>query len=212
MGDDMEKKYISLTFDDGPTIGITDQVLDILESEQISASFFVIGQQITPETEYLVKRAHDMGCSIENHSWKHLYMTKLSEQEILEEIKSTTDKIIETVGEKPMFFRPPYIDYDQKMYNLIDLAFICGHGCNDWDMEVDAQTRIDMVLGEAAPGNIILVHDMADNIPTIEAIKVIIPTLKAQGYEFVNIRELFDSYGVKPERNRLYDGAMESRD
>ena len=77
-----EKKLVALTFDDGPTIGITDQVLDVLQENQVTASFFLIGQQITPQTEYLVKRAHDMGCTIENHSKTHQFMPKQSEQEI----------------------------------------------------------------------------------------------------------------------------------
>ena len=49
-----DKKLVALTFDDGPTIGITDQVLDILEENEVVASFFLIGQQITDETRYLV--------------------------------------------------------------------------------------------------------------------------------------------------------------
>ena len=49
-----QQKLAALTFDDGPTIGITDQVLDILEENDVKASFFLIGQQITEETEYLV--------------------------------------------------------------------------------------------------------------------------------------------------------------
>lgn len=56
-----DKKLVALTFDDGPTVGITDQVLDVLQENEIVASFFLIGQQITDETRYLVKRAHDMG-------------------------------------------------------------------------------------------------------------------------------------------------------
>ena len=46
-----QQKLAALTFDDGPTIGITDQVLDILEENDVKASFFLIGQQITEETE-----------------------------------------------------------------------------------------------------------------------------------------------------------------
>ena len=71
-----QQKLAALTFDDGPTIGITDQVLDILEENDVKASFFLIGQQITEETEYLVKRAYDMGCSIENHSLTHASMLR----------------------------------------------------------------------------------------------------------------------------------------
>ena len=205
------KKLVALTFDDGPTIGITDQVLDVLQENEVVASFFLIGQQITDETRYLVKRAHDMGCSIENHSKTHQSMPKQSRQEIVEEIQYTTDLIEEITGEKPVFFRPPYIDYDQKMYDLIDLGFICGYGCEDWVPSVTVKERVDRVLHDANPGFIVLLHDMSDNTNTVEAIKIIIPELKKQGYEFVTIRDLFQMTGVKPQKNVIYMGVNEVR-
>lgn len=205
------KKLVALTFDDGPTIGITDQVLDVLQENEVVASFFLIGQQITDETRYLVKRAHDMGCSIENHSKTHQSMPKQSRQEIVEEIQYTSDLIEEITGEKPEFFRPPYIDYDQKMYDLIDLGFICGYGCEDWVPSVTVKERVDRVLHDANPGFIVLLHDMSDNTNTVEAIKIIIPELKKQGYEFVTIRDLFQMTGVKPQKNVIYMGVNEVR-
>ena len=205
------KKLVALTFDDGPTIGITDQVLDVLQENEVVASFFLIGQQITDETRYLVKRAHDMGCSIENHSKTHQSMPKQSRQEIVEEMQYTTDLIEEITGEKPEFFRPPYIDYDQKMYDLIDLGFICGYGCEDWVPSVTVKERVDRVLHDANPGFIVLLHDMSDNTNTVEAIKIIIPELKKQGYEFVTIRELFQMSGVKPQKNVIFMGVNEVR-
>lgn len=207
-----DKKFVALTFDDGPTVGITDQVLDILQENEVVASFFVIGQQITDETGYLVKRAHDMGCSVENHSRTHRSMPKLSREEIVSEIQYTSDRIEEITGEKPEFFRPPFIDYDRKMYDLIDLGFICGYGCEDWVPSVTAQERIDRVLQVANSGFIVLLHDMKDNYNTVEAIKTIIPELKKQGYEFVTVRELFRRSGVKPQRNVTYMGANEVRE
>ena len=54
-----EKKFVALTFDDGPTPGITDQVLDVLKENDIVASFFLIGQKITEQSEYLIRRAYD---------------------------------------------------------------------------------------------------------------------------------------------------------
>ena len=207
-----DQKLVALTFDDGPTIGITDQVLDVLQENGVVASFFLIGHQITDETRYLVKRAHDMGCSIENHSKTHQSMPKQSRQEIVEEIQYTTDLIEEITGEKPEFFRPPFIDYDQKMYDLIDLGFICGYGCEDWLPSVTVQERIDRVLHDANPGFIILLHDMTDNTNTVEAIKTIIPELKKQGYEFVTVRDLFQKSGIKPQRNVIYMGVNEVRE
>ena len=79
-----EKKFVALTFDDGPTPGITDQVLDVLKENDIVASFFLIGQKITEQSEYLIRRAYDMGCSIENHSKTHPGMPELNDREILD--------------------------------------------------------------------------------------------------------------------------------
>ena len=56
-----EKKFVALTFDDGPTPGITDQVLDVLKENDIVASFFLIGQKITEQSEYLIRRAYGYG-------------------------------------------------------------------------------------------------------------------------------------------------------
>ena len=195
---------VALTFDDGPSVGTTDKVLDVLKENDIVASFFLIGQKITEESAYLVKRAYDMGCTMENHSKTHPGMTGLSDEEILEEISYTTNKIEEITGEKPAFFRPPYIDYDQRLFGLVDLGFICGYGCEDWLPEVPAVERVQRILAQAKPGFIILLHDMQGNVQTVEAIKTIIPELKKQGYEFVTIRDLFKKSGAAPERNTIY--------
>jgi len=200
----MSKKYISLTFDDGPTVGITDQVLDILEEYGIRASFFIIGQQVNDDNKYLMKRAYDLGCSIENHSWTHSFMDKLTAQEVTDEIERTTKLIVDVVGETPRFFRPPYIVYDQQMYDCIDLGFICGYGCNDWEPDMSKDNRVKTVCENAKDGQIVLLHDMQDNQQTVDAIKEIIPRLLDEGYEFVNIRELFANKGVTPKRNVTY--------
>ena len=59
-----EKKFVALTFDDGPTPGITDQVLDVLKENDIVASFFLIGQKITEQSEYLLRRASGLRISV----------------------------------------------------------------------------------------------------------------------------------------------------
>lgn len=109
---------VALTFDDGSALGITDKVLDVLDENGVTASFFLIENNINDKTALLVKRAHDMGCSIENHSRTHSAMTTLTGQEILDEICYTSDAIERITGDKPQFFRPPYIDYNKKMYDI----------------------------------------------------------------------------------------------
>ena len=208
----MGKKQMALTFDDGPTPGITDQVLDLLEQEGVRASFFLIGQQVTPETEYLVKREVAMGCSIENHSFTHQDMTKLTEEEIKEEIEKTSAVIRRVAGGDPQFFRPPFLLTDDKVYGATDMTFISGRGCRDWMPEVTAEERCRMILDAAGDGVMILVHDQPNNENTVEALKAAIPELKKRGYELVNIRELYENAGVKPEGNRMYACVYDTND
>ena len=202
----MEKKYIALTFDDGPNTTTTNDVLDVLEQYNIKASFFLIGNNINAENESVVKRAHDMGCDIENHSKSHPYMNEMTEEEIIEEVEYVNEYIKKITGESPSFFRPPYIAINNTMYDNIDLTFIAGFGCNDWDDAVPADRRAAVILRQAQDGGIILLHDAQGNDKTVEALHTIIPELQAQGYEFVTISELFEIKGktLNPDDKSLY--------
>ena len=201
---------IALTFDDGPNTVITPQVLDILEKEGIVASFFLIAQNITPESAEMVRRAKAMGCDIENHTVTHPFMDKLSVEEMLEEVNTCTEKIVEITGEAPKFFRPPFIAVNQAMYDNIDLIFICGMGCEDWVPTVTAEERAERVLANAADGQIVLLHDMQWNQNTVDALETIIPELKKRGYEFVTVSQLFERKGVTPQRGWLYSNALQT--
>lgn len=203
---------IALTFDDGPNTTITPQVLDLLEEYGIVASFFLIAQNITPESAKQSLRAFRMGCSIENHSVTHREMADMPPDEIREEIRVCTEKIIEITGEVPRFFRPPFISVSQTLYDTVDLPFICGSGCEDWVPSVSAEERARRVLANAKDGEIVLLHDMIWNTNTVEALKTIIPELKKRGFTFMTIRQLFDSCGVTPIRNRLYSNVFQTVD
>lgn len=201
-----EKKYIALTFDDGPNTTTTHEVLDVLEQYGIKGSFFLIGNNINSDSEKAVKRAYDMGCDIGNHSKSHPYMNDLSVEEIEAEIDYVNEYIVKITGEEPKFFRPPYIAINNTMYDTIDLTFISGFGCNDWDDKVTAERRAKVIIRQAQDGGIILLHDAQGNSKTVEALHTIIPELQAQGYEFVTLTELFEIKGVKlsPDDGNLY--------
>ncbi len=200
---------IALTFDDGPNTVITPQVLDILEKEGILASFFLIAQNITPESAAVARRAYDMGCDIENHTLTHPFMDRMTVEEIKKEVRACTDRIIEITGEAPKFFRPPFIAVSQAMYDNIDMTFICGMGCEDWVPEVTAEQRAERVLANAADGQIVLLHDMQWNQNTVEALKTIIPELKKRGYDFVTVPQLFERKNVTPRRGWLYTNVLQ---
>lgn len=198
------EKIIALTFDDGPNTVTTPQVLDIIQKHNVPASFFVCGNNITPESVSVMKRAAILGCEIHNHSQTHSDMTGMSPEEIRAEIDFTSDKIEEAVGVRPRFFRPPYIAVNEQMHEVIDLTFICGLGAEDWLDEISAEERYSRIISQAEDGLVILLHDMAGNEKTVKAIDMIIPELKRQGYRFVTVSQLFEMKNVVPKRGEMY--------
>lgn len=137
-----------------------------------------------------------MGCELGNHSKTHSVMPEMTKEEIQAEISYVSDKIKEITGEAPRFFRPPYIAVNDTMYEAIDMPFICGAGCNDWDEKVSVKERVDTTLAQLKDGTIILLHDSEGNSQTVEALKILIPMLLEKGYRFVTVRELFECKGI----------------
>lgn len=194
---DPSKPTIAITFDDGPNATTTMEVLDILEKYQVRASFFLIGTNINDESAKSVKRAFDLGCDIENHSKTHSYMDKMTADEIKDEIAYVNDKVKEITGTTPKFFRPPYIAVNSTMYDNIEMTFISGLGCNDWDDKVTAEYRAKYLEKKAADGVIFLLHDAEGNSKTVEALDKAIPILLEKGFQFATISELFELKGVE---------------
>lgn len=194
---DPSKPTIALTFDDGPNTTTTVEILDLLEKYQVRASFFLVGQNLNDETAKVVKRAYDLGCDIENHSMTHSYMDKMTAEEIADEINTLNSKITDITDETPKFFRPPYIAVNNTMYDTIDMTFISGLGCNDWDEKVTTDRRVLVLERRAKDGLIFLLHDAEGNSQTVEALDQAIPYLLEQGYQFATISELFELKGVE---------------
>lgn len=194
---DPSKPTIAITFDDGPNATTTMEILDVLEKYQVRASFFLIGTNINDESAKSVKRAYDLGCDIENHSKTHSYMDKMTSDEIKDEVAYVNDKVKEITGTTPKFFRPPYIAVNNTMYDNIDMTFISGYGCNDWEDRVTAEYRAKYLEKKAADGVIFLLHDAEGNSKTVEALDKAIPILLEKGFQFATISELFELKGVE---------------
>lgn len=192
-------KYISLTFDDGPNLGddhTMNDMLDLLEKNDVVGSFFLIGNKINDENAKVIKRAFDMGCDIENHSWTHPAMPELTKEEMIEEYEKCDQAIIKITGKKPEFFRPPYIAVNDLMHQVIPTPFIQGHGCKDWELEVSAEERIKLLEEGTKDGVLYLLHVMEGNINTLKALEYLIPKLKKEGYTFVTVPEMFRIKGI----------------
>ncbi len=191
------QKVIALTFDDGPT-STTDQVLDILERYGIKATFFLIGQQVNSDTMATMQRQVNMGCELASHSYTHEDMSRMNASQIRNQMEWTSSAIKNTVGYDVKFFRPPYLATSNGMYENIDLPFIQGVGCNDYESGTSTYQRINSVLSNAQDGQIVLLHDFQGNSQTVDALPQIIEGLRDQGYSFVTVSQLFEMKGKNP--------------
>ncbi|MDD7534920.1 MAG: polysaccharide deacetylase family protein [Treponema sp.] len=200
----MEKKYCSLTFDDGPNFAgydTMDKMLDVLEKHGVVASFFLIANKITPENTAVIERAVKLGCDIENHTWSHPDMTKLTREQMIEEYKKCDEAIIKITGKKPILFRPPFICVNDLMHEIIETPFICGHGCEDWVPERTADERLKLMMNNTQNGVMYLLHVNDGNDITREVVDRAIPILKEMGFEFVTAPKLFEIKGIPMKDN-----------
>ena len=197
-------KYCSLTFDDGPNFAgdnTMNKMLDVLEKHGVVASFFLIANKISAENTAVIERAVKMGCDIENHTWSHPDMTKLSREEMIEEYDKCDEAIIKITGKKPVLFRPPFICVNDLMHEVIHVPFICGHGCEDWVKERTVDERFKLMMSNVQDGVMYLLHVDDGNEATLELVDRAIPVLKAQGFEFVTAPRLFELKGVEMKDN-----------
>lgn len=197
-------KYCSLTFDDGPNFAgdnTMNKMLDILEKHGVVASFFLIANKISAENTAVIERAVKMGCDIENHTWSHPDMTKLTRKQMIEEYNKCDEAIIKITGKKPVLFRPPFICVNDLMHDVIHVPFICGHGCEDWVKERTVDERFKLMMSNVQDGVMYLLHVDDGNEATLELVDRAIPVLKEQGFEFVTAPKLFELKGVPMKDN-----------
>ena len=189
------QKVVALTFDDGPTVDATDQILAILAEQNIKATFFVIGADLERNLDQgrkIVAAGHELG----NHSYSHERMILVTPSFVKQEIE-TTDKVIRDAGyQGEILFRPPY---GKKLFALPYYLSKTGRKTITWDVEPESYPEIDAnadkitahVLSNTRPGSIIILHVMYPNRrESMKAVKTIVEGLKSQGYSFKTVSEL----------------------
>jgi len=198
------RRSIALTFDDGPTPGSLT-LLDYLERESVKATFFACGMNAMRHPG-IVRRLHDMGHEIGNHTFSHRRLCPrfgwqtnvVSPDEIYNELASTQRILESETGVAPRWFRAPYgmrwwgLGRAQRRLGLTGVMWtVIGH---DW--EWDGDQVAEYVLGKASPGGIVCLHDGRDTRPdpditeTLRAVMKIVPVLKELGYRFETVSEI----------------------
>lgn len=186
----VEEKKIALTFDDGPHPYYTEQLLDGLKERGVVATFFVTGEHAVLHPE-IIKRIHEEGHLIGNHTYSHMQLTRESREEFKEELVATGEVIEEIIEEEVIYVRPPYGTWDKTLeaeLNMIPVLWTID--TLDWCTS-DVSRITQSVLKEAEENDIILMHDYYDT--TVTAALQIVDELTERGYTFVTVEEiLFD--------------------
>ncbi|QXM05558.1 polysaccharide deacetylase family sporulation protein PdaB [Crassaminicella indica] len=187
---DTEEKKIAISFDAAWGDQYTDGILDILDKYNVKTTFFLVGFWVDKYPD-MVKKIHEKGHDIGNHSSTHPHMSKLSVEQISKELNETGEKIEKITAKKPILFRPPFGDYNNQ---LIDTAKENGYYTIQWDVdsldwkELGVQPVVDRVTRNVKNGSIVLFHNNAKYV--LEYLPLVIERLQKEGYEIVPISEL----------------------
>lgn len=180
------KKLVALTFDDGPS-EYTLEILDCLIENNSKATFFELGYRMKNNKE-ITKKLYDSGMEIGNHSYSHKYLTRISKNEVLEEINSTSILFNEITGDNIKLLRVPYGSVNSSIRDLSPFPIISWNiDTKDW-LYKDSDKSFPIVLEHVSDGDIILMHDIHKS--TIELVKKIVPELKSRGYDLVTVSEM----------------------
>ena len=192
-----DKKIIALTFDDGPDKDYTPQILDILKKNDVKATFFVVGENVKLNSE-IIKRQYDEGHEIGNHTFTHINVSKNGYDNIYKEINNTQKLVKDIIGIEPKIFRPPYRAISKSMCNIVkeknmNIVLWSDLDSRDWS-NPGTYYIVDTITSKIQNGTIILLHDYnklrTKKSQTIQALEIVIPKLKENGYKFVTVSEL----------------------
>lgn len=182
-----EKKKVALTFDDGPSTVYTGILLDGLKERNVKATFFLIGKN-AEENPDLVKRIYTEGHLIGNHTYSHVEITKISDEEAMEELEKTDEIIYSITGEHVQYMRPPFGSWQKELESRLDvLPVLWTVDPLDWTTE-NVEEIVNKVVTETEENDMILLHDCYES--SVQAALQIIDILQEENYEFVTAEEL----------------------
>lgn len=183
----VEAPKIALTFDDGPSAVWTPALLDGLKERGVKATFFLIGENADKNPE-IVKRMAEEGHLIGNHTYHHVELIKVSENEARLELADTSAVIVRITGKEPEYMRPPFGTWQRKLEQDIQmLPVLWTIDPLDWTTE-NQDEIVNKVVTEAEENDIILLHDCYKS--SVEAGLRIVDILQEEGFVFVTVDEL----------------------
>lgn len=177
-------KVIYLTFDDGPWVPYTQQILDVLAKHDATATFFVVGQMVAEHPD-LAKKVTAAGHAIGNHTWDHSDLTTLSDDQIRWQLDKTADAVGPAMA---ACMRPPYGSQNERTRAVIKKAgyrsYLWDYWAEDWN-QPPIPKFLDYLETATEDRSNILLHDGGGDRPnTVEALRIMMPRWIKRGYTF----------------------------
>lgn len=178
---------IALTFDDGPHPVYTEQILDGLKERGVTATFFVLGENIVGN-EAIVERMYQEGHLIGNHTYSHLKLDCMDHQCAVKEIQDTSRLVKQITGSGTEFVRPPFGIWSKELeYDVNMIPVMWTIDTLDWTTKNVSET-VRKVLEQAEDQSIILFHDYYES--SVKAALCAVDELISRGFEFVTVEEI----------------------
>ena len=192
MHGDREKKYIALTFDDGPHPQYTSRLLALLKQNHVKATFFVVGEMVERYPQ-LLKQIAAGGHTIGNHTFHHLNLTKISKADAALEIQACNEAVKRVTGRTPYLFRPPGGDYNHQIAEISEaekMTMVLWSDDPGDFAKPGSKVIATRLLTKVRGGAIILLHDGIQQ--TLDLLPFVIDTLRSEGYQFVTVDQLIN--------------------
>jgi len=188
---DIEKKEIAISFDDGPAENYTLDILNILNTENVKATFFCIGKRIAGN-EFILKQAKTEGHIIGNHSYSHhFWFDMYSAKKMQNDLQQMDAEMERVIGVKAKLFRPPYGVTNPNLAKAIKKGGYTPVGWSVRSMDTvikDKKKLLEKINDGIKPGAVFLFHDTSKT--TLDVLPVFIQEVKKRGYNIIPLDKL----------------------
>lgn len=185
------QKEIAISFDDGPAINHTPEILRLLKQDNIKATFFCIGNRIAGN-ENIVRQIKEDGHIIGNHSYSHhFWFDMFSSKKMLQDLRLMDYELKRATGLQPKLFRPPYGVTNPNLKKAIMAGNYTPVGWSVRSMDTvikEEKILLDKIIKLLKPGAIFLFHDTSST--TLQMLPTFIKEVKNRGYQIIPLDKL----------------------
>ncbi len=185
------KKEIAISFDDGPVTNYTPQILQLLKAQNVTATFFCIGNRIAGN-ENILQQIKEEGHIIGNHSYSHhFWFDMFSAKKMQDDLQQMDEEMKRVTGLQPKLFRPPYGVTNPNLKKAITNGGYTPVGWSVRSMDTvikDGEKLLAKINAALKPGAVFLFHDTSKT--TLETLPQFIQEVKNKGYQIIALDKL----------------------